>query len=166
MYNSLMYSIKFIDIINFDDKDANISKESRLVKLDLHKAVSEILFVRLSSLQMERKWVGLENYEYDVDRTAFLNRLTSGVAKVLQKENPVELDLRENVSSSNVLSVGRCLIYEKERVYKSFRAKILDVKKRNTANSILITQYWQRQFPTDRETVIKFQATDNAKKCI
>ena len=63
------------------------------------------------------------------------------MAKVLQKENPVELDLRENASSCNVLSVGRCLVYEKERVYKSFGAKILDVKKRNTANSILITQY-------------------------
>ena len=93
---------------------------------------------------MERSWDGLENFEYDVDRTAFLHRLTSGVAKVLQKKNPVELDLSEHVSSCNVLLVGRCLVYGKERVYKSFGAKILDVKKRNTANSILLTQYWQR----------------------
>ena len=122
-------------------------------------------------MQMERSWDGLENFEYDIDRTAFLHRLTSGVAKVLKKKNPVEIDLSEHVSSCNVLSLGRCLVNEKEKVYQSFGAKILDVMKRNTGNSILLSQFWQRQFPTGRETLVKFQAVDSKimhirNKCI
>ena len=106
-------------------------------------------------MQMERSWNGLESFEYDVDRTAFL------LAKVLQQENPIELDLTEHVSSCNVISLGRCLINEKEKIYKSFAARILDEKKRNTANLILLSQYWMRQFPTDKETLVKFQSVDS-----
>ena len=76
---------------------------SKLVKLNLHKEASDILFLRLPAMQMERSWNGLESFEYDVDRTAFLQRLTAGVAKVLQQKTTVELDLSEHVSSCNVL---------------------------------------------------------------
>ena len=84
LFNSLMYSVKFMDMTNFSDKDVTIPKDSKLVKLNLHKEASEILFLRLPAMQMERSWNGLESFEYDVDRTAFLHRLTAGVAKVLQ----------------------------------------------------------------------------------
>ena len=36
MFNALMYSVKFIDVINFGDTDVTIQKDSRLVKLNLH----------------------------------------------------------------------------------------------------------------------------------
>ena len=47
----------------------------------------------------------------------------------------------------------------------------MDKKKRNTANAILLSQYWMRQFPTDWEALIKFQSVDRKivhlkKRCI
>ena len=134
LYNSLIYNVKFIDIINFD-------------------------------------WAGLQHYEYDIDHKAFLNRLISGMSRVLQQENPFELDLRYNVSSCNVISIGNILVYDKERLYRSFGTKMFNVNMRNMANSILITRYWQRQFLTDKDTIINFQSTDKKimhlrSKCI
>ena len=106
------------------------------------------------------KWDGLECYEYDLERTDFLQRLTTGITKALKHESPVELDLSEHVSGCNMISLGRCLNTKKKVLYDSFASKIMDKKKQNTANSILLTQYWMRQFLSDREVLVKFQSCD------
>ena len=36
----------------------------------------------------------------------------------------------------------------------------MNKKKQNTINSILVTQYWMRQFPSNREALEKFQSCD------
>ena len=59
-----------------------------------------------------------------------------------------------------MIRLGRCLNTNKKVIYDSFASKIMDKKKQNTANSILLTQYWMRQFPTDREVLVKFQSCD------
>ena len=109
---------------------------------------------------MKRSWDGLVCYEYDLERTDFLQRLTTGITKALKQKSPVELDLSEHVSGCNMISLGRCLNTKKKVLYDSFASKIMDKKKQNTANSILVTQYWMRQFPTSREVLVKFQSCD------
>ena len=128
-----------------------MQKDSKLVKLNLHKNTSDVIFLQLPAVQMKRSWDGLECYEYDLEKTAFLQRLTTGVTKVLQQKSPIELDLSEHVTGCNMITLGRCLNTNKEEIYENFASKIRDKKKRDTANSILLSQYWMRQFPTDRE---------------
>ena len=48
-------------------------------------------------MQMKQSWNDLEGFEYDLEKTAFLQRMTAGVTKVLQQKNPIELDLSEHV---------------------------------------------------------------------
>ena len=89
-----------------------------------------------------------------------MQRLTTGITKALKHESPVELDLSKHVSGCKMISLGRCLNTKKKVIYNSFASKIMDKKKQNTANSILLTQYWMHQFPTDREVLVKFQSCD------
>ena len=42
--NTLMYSVNFVDVINFGDEDFIMQKDSKLVKLNLHKNMSEVIF--------------------------------------------------------------------------------------------------------------------------
>ena len=119
---------------------------------------------------MRRSWDNLQCYEYDLEKNNFLQRLTTGVTKALKQDSPVELDLSEHISGCNAISMGRCINTKKKVLYDSFASSIMDKKKRNTANSIFITQYWMRQFPTSKEVLEKLQScekriVDLKKKC-
>ena len=87
LFNSLMYSVQFVDVLNFGDTDFIMQKDSKLVKLNLHENTSDVIFLQLPAVQMKRSWDGLECYEYDLEKTAFLQRLTTGVTKVLQQKS-------------------------------------------------------------------------------
>ena len=160
LFNTLMYGMRFVDVINYEDEPFIMPKNTKLVKLNFHKSTADVIFLQLPAVEMKRSWDSLQWYEYDLEKNNFLQRLTTGITKALKQDSPVELDLSEHVSGCNVISLGRCINTKKKVLYNSFASRIMNKKKQNTANSILVTQYWMRQFLTSREVLEKFQSCD------
>ena len=107
LFNSLMYAMKYVTIINYEDRPISVPKDTKLIKINLNKRTEDVIFIKLSATEMEHSWKNLENYEYDLDRDDFLKRLTNGVIRALQCDKPVQLDLSEQIKGCNAISMGR-----------------------------------------------------------
>ena len=64
-------------------------RDSKLVKINLHRSTEDVIFIKLSATEMEHSWNNLQHYEYDLERNDFLKRLTNGVIRALQCDNLV-----------------------------------------------------------------------------
>ena len=117
LFNSLMYAMKFMTIINYEDQPISVPRDSKLVKINLHRSTEDVIFIKLSATEMEHSWNNLQHYEYDLERNDFLKRLTSGVIRALQCDKLVQLDLSEHIQGCNAISMGRYINTEKKLLY-------------------------------------------------